>query len=68
MDEKDLMGIPAKDPVKFCLQAMDILFTKEEIKASRVKVTRPRGPNKPLPVLDQAKVKLIDSNNFITTT
>ena len=32
------------------------------------KVTRPRGPNKPLPVLDQVKVKLIHVNNFITTT
>lgn len=68
VDGQDLMGIPAKDPIKFCLQAMDILFTKDEMKASRFKATRPRGSNKPLPVLNQAKVKLIDGNNFITTT
>ena len=52
--------MPARDPVKFCLQAMDVLFTKEELGTKRFKVTRKRGDREPLPTLDEAKVKLID--------
>ncbi|KAL5493441.1 hypothetical protein EMCRGX_G014624 [Ephydatia muelleri] len=57
---RDLLTLPARDPVKFCLQAMDILFTKEELGTKRFKVTRKRGDREPLPTLDETKVKLID--------
>ena len=46
--------------MKFCLQALDVLFTKEEWGTKRFKVTRKRGDREPLPTLDEAKVKLID--------
>ena len=59
MDGNDLLKIAARDPIKFCLQAMDMLFTKEEMSRSRFKATRKRGDVEPLPVLDQAKVQLV---------
>ena len=61
--------MPARDPVKFCLQAMDVLFTKEELDTKRFKVTRKRGDREPLPTLDEAKVKLnvIVQNRLINT-
>ncbi|KAL5505554.1 hypothetical protein EMCRGX_G007006 [Ephydatia muelleri] len=57
VDGKDLMLIPARDPIKFCLQAM---FSREEMEKSGFKETRKRGLKDPLPTLDQTKVKLID--------
>eukprot|EP00731_Ephydatia_muelleri_P004914 Em0002g1090a len=60
VDGKDLMLIPARDPIKFCLQAMDVMFSREEMEKSRFKATRKRGLKDPLPTLDQTKVKLID--------
>ena len=58
----DLTGIPTKDPVKFCLQVMDILFTEEEMGSGRFKATRKRGGIEPKPPLDPKRVKLIDGN------
>eukprot|EP00731_Ephydatia_muelleri_P010390 Em0005g976a len=56
----DILAIPAKNPIKFCLQAMDILFTRDEMAHGRYKAVRQRGENKPLPPLDPKRVKLID--------
>ena len=65
MDGKDLMLIPARDPIKFCLQAMDVMFSREEMEKSRFKATRKRGLKDPLPTLDQTKVKLIDGKKYM---
>eukprot|EP00731_Ephydatia_muelleri_P008797 Em0004g1135a len=35
--EVDISAIPAKDPVEFCLQAMDVLFSREEMSKGRYK-------------------------------
>ena len=51
MNDIDLLAIPAKDPVRFCLQAMDVLFSMEEMP--------------PPPPPDHKRVKLIDGNMYI---
>ena len=61
----DLTGIPAKDPVKFCLQVIDVLFSEEEMFSGRYKATRKRGGIKPKPPLDPKRVKLIDGNRHL---
>ena len=65
MDGKDLMLIPARDPIKFCLQAMDVMFSREEMEKSKFNETRKRGLKDPLPTLDQTKVKLIDGKKYM---
>jgi hypothetical protein len=66
VNDIDLLSIPAKDPVKFCLQAMDVLFSMEEMANGRYKVTRKRQGYDPKPPLDHKRVKLIDGNMYIT--
>eukprot|EP00731_Ephydatia_muelleri_P026653 Em0018g753a len=58
--EVDILAIPAKDPVKFCLQAMDVLFSREEMSKGRYKAVRQRGDRTPNPPLDPLKVRIID--------
>ena len=60
----ELLGIPAKNPVKFCLQAMDVVFSTEEMAHGRYKAVRKRGNKTPPPPLDVKRVKLIDGNRF----
>ena len=38
----DILAILAKNPIKFCLQAMDILFTRDEMAHGRYKAVRQR--------------------------
>ena len=61
--EVDILAIPAKDPVKFCLQAMDVLFSREEMSKGRYKAVRLRGDRTPNPPLDPLKVRIIDGNS-----
>eukprot|EP00731_Ephydatia_muelleri_P012862 Em0007g172a len=60
IEEVDILAIPAKDPVKFCLQAMDVLFSREEMSKGRYKAVRQRGDRTPNPPLDPLKVRIID--------
>ena len=61
----DILAIQAKNPIKFCLQAMDILFTRDEMAHGRYKAVRQRGENKPFPPLDPKRVKLIDDKSYL---
>ena len=61
--EVDILAIPAKDPVKFCLQAMDVLFSREEMSKGRYKAVRQRGDRTKNPPLDPLKVRIIDGNS-----